>query len=117
MATSSSTDFSVTATDIVTDAYIMLEAVGIGETLSGDDYVLGLRWLNYMVKTWQAQGLHLWTETEGLVFVTADQISYQLGGSGADRSSTEDLKTELAADAATSATSLTVDSTTGMTCS
>lgn len=114
MATSNSTNFTMTTSEIVSDSLRLLDVLGIGETLSGEDYSLGVRQLNLMIKSWQAQGIHLWTETEGIVFTDADQASYELGGSSPDKASEEDIKTELSADADSGATSLTVDSTTGM---
>jgi hypothetical protein len=35
--------------------------------------------LNAMTKEWQADGLHLWAETEGLLLPQPGQIQYQLG--------------------------------------
>ena len=114
MATSNSTNFSMTANEIVSDALRLIDVLGVGETLSGDDYTLAVRQLNMMVKTWQAQGLHMWTETEGIVFVGADQKSYQLGGTSPDEASEEEIKTELSTAEAAASTVLGVDSTTGM---
>lgn len=114
MATSNSTDFNLTANDIITNALRLCKVLGVGETVSGDDYSLALQQLNMLIKTWQAQGLHLWLETEGIVFCDADQRSFQLGGTSPDEASTEEIKTEIATAASSTDTVLTVDSTAGM---
>lgn len=114
MATSNSTNFNMTANEIISDAFRLCKVLGVGESLSGDDYSLGLRQLNRMIKSWQAQGIHLWCETEGIVFCDNGQASFQLGGSSPDEATTEEIKTEIAAAASSGATSLTVDSTSGM---
>lgn len=41
--------------------------------------------LNAMVAEWQATGLHLWTETEGVLFLQPNQIKYSLGGTNTDQ--------------------------------
>lgn len=114
MATSNSTNFNMTASEIISDALRLCKVLGTGETASGEEYSLGLRQLNRMIKSWQAQGIHLWTETEGIVFCDADQRVFQLGGSSPDEASTEDIKTEIGAAEASGQTVITVKSTTGM---
>jgi hypothetical protein len=39
-----------------------------------------------MVAEFQATGLHLWTETEGVLFTQPNQITYALGGANSDQS-------------------------------
>jgi hypothetical protein len=41
--------------------------------------------LNSLVAELQATGLHLWTETEGVLFLQPNQIKYSLGGTNADQ--------------------------------
>lgn len=117
MATSNSTNFSMDTNTIITRSLQLIDVVGSGESVSGDDYTLCESVLNMMVKAWQADGLHLWTETEGIIFAEADQSKYTLGGSSPDQSTSEDIKTELSVALTTSDTAVTVDSTTNMTAS
>lgn len=42
--------------------------------------------LNALVAGWQATGIHLWKETEGILFLQPNQIRYSLGGTNADQS-------------------------------
>ena len=115
MTTSNSTNFSMNANDIISDALRLIGVLGAGETVDGDDYSLSLRQLNMMVKTWMVEGVKLWTETEGTVFLDSGKASYILGSSSADESTSSELKTELSVALAATNTAVTVDSTTGMT--
>lgn len=114
MTTSNSTNFNPTANEIITEALEQLGVIGLGDAVDGDVYESCLRSLNMMIKAWQSQGLHLWSQTEAIVFLNEDQIKYQLGGTGPDKASLEIIKTQLAADQVTSDTALTVDSTADM---
>lgn len=117
MATSGSINFNLTTQDIITEALEQLGVLGPYDSLSGEDYASCLKTLNMMVKSWQAQGLHLWTETEAVLFLSAGQNNYQIGNNSSDKASAEMRKTELASAGVTSATTLTVDSTANMTAS
>lgn len=82
MATSGSVDYSVSATNIITDALYLIGALEEGEAITGEHTTAGLRALNLMAKTWMAQGLHRWTKTEGVLFLNPNQVEYDLGPSG-----------------------------------
>ncbi len=71
--------------------------------------------LNAIVKEWQARGIHLWSEVEGILFPVPGQILYSIGTGTADRISNAAYTTQtgLSADAATGATSISVSSITG----
>lgn len=114
MATSNSTNFNMDTQSIIKRALQLIDVVGSGESVSGDDYSLAEDVLNMMVKAWQADGLHLWTETEGIVFVEADQASYVLDGADTDQATSEDIKTELSVALEASDTAVSVDSTANM---
>ena len=114
MATSNSTNFTLTTNDIIVEALEQLGVLSPYDSLSGEDYASCLKTLNMMVKSWQAQGLHLWTETEAVLMLTKDQSNYQLGNSSSDYASDEIYKTELSVAGVASDTSLSVDSTTNM---
>lgn len=74
------------------------------------------RSFNLMIKAWDADGLHLWTKTEGVIFLQYGVPQYGLGGSNSTRSCLYDdlVATALAADALAGATQITVDSATGI---
>lgn len=113
MATSGSTDFTLRRNEIVQEALELLGQFSVGETISAEDLASSVRSLNMLVKSWQAQGLHLWTKTEGTLFLAKGQQSYNLGASG-DNATESYAQTALTADAASGATSLTVGSITGI---
>ncbi len=71
--------------------------------------------LNFMVKSLQSQGLHLWTKTEGIVFLQVGKTDYLLGPDGDEVANLDDfIPTTLASDASTNDTILTYESTAGM---
>ncbi len=113
MATSGSTNFSITRNQIITEALEDIGAVGVGETLTSEDLTKGARKLNIMVKRDMVWGLHLWALQEGTLFLVDGQESYQLG-SGGDEASADYVKTELSADGAISDTTISVASITGI---
>lgn len=78
MATSGSIDYNQTRNEIITDALLLLGVVNSNESASANDITFCSGILNKMIKSWQAQGIHLWKETEGTITITADQSSYTL---------------------------------------
>lgn len=115
MGTSNSTDFSRNRDQIIRDAYELLGIISLGDNLSSEDIGKGSTLLNLMIKSWEADGIYIWAETLGTIFYVPDQIEYTLGGSNGDHSSNDYIQTALSSAASTSATSLNLDSTTGMT--
>lgn len=83
MATSGSTDFLVTETQIINDAYMEIGDLAVGETLGAEEYVRGRRKLNMMVKQWMApenrmiRGLKVWQREERELTLTA-AISFDM---------------------------------------
>ena len=120
MATSGSQNFSQNRDAIINDAYQLLGVYGIGRTISSEDVTVASNALNRMVKAWATKGLHLWAKEEGVLFITPNTASYTLGNASGDAHATklDDLVlTQLNGALAASATSVTVDDTTGMTAS
>lgn len=78
MATSGSTDFNLTARQIVTFALKQLRVVGAGETPSAEDMSDGIEALNLMLKAWQMTMPNLWRQTEGTLTLTSATASYSL---------------------------------------
>lgn len=113
MATSNSVDFNLTRDEIIREALEIVGAIGADETPSPEDNATAARSLEQMVKMWQADGLHLWAQTEATLFLAKSTQRYALGASG-DHATNGYVQTTLTADAAGGATSLTVDSIAGI---
>lgn len=79
MATSGSVDFSLTAREIITEAFQTAKIIAAGETPTSDEMDDGERKLNLMLKTWSAKE-HLWIRTEGTQALTASTASYPITG-------------------------------------
>lgn len=78
MTTSGSTDFTLTRDQIISEALEQLGAIGIGETPSAADVTSCSRSLNMMIKAWETQGVHLWTNAEQTVSLVVGTESYNL---------------------------------------
>ncbi len=116
MATSNSHDFNQTASSIITDSLELCGVIEAGETASADALEHGRRALNRMIKAWQGKGFHLWSKKEGVLFLVKGQNRYALGSGTTDHATEETtlIKTTLSANAAATATSITVASATGI---
>ncbi len=117
MATSGSQNFSQSRIQVVNDAFQLLGVYGIGRTVSAEDEALANNFLNKMVKAWGAKGLHLWAKEEAVLFTDQYEEEYSLGNAAGDAHcalASDVVITQLNGAAAAAATSLTVDSTTGM---
>lgn len=79
MATSGSVDFSLTAREIITEAFQTAKVIAAGETPTADELEDGERKLNLMLKSWGAKE-HLWIKTEGTQALTATTASYAITG-------------------------------------
>lgn len=118
MTTSGSVNYSNTRNEIIQEAYGILGVYGVGRTVSAEDMDTANKALNMMVKSYQADGLHLWTKEEAYLFLADNTGEYTLS---ADSSSaraclrSDAVITEISTAAAAAATSLTVENTTGMT--
>lgn len=118
MSTSNSTDFNETRNEIITNSLSLLGVVAAGETVQTADITLCSSLLNQMVKAWMAQGIHLWTEEEGTLYLVNGQCQYNLGGSSAsfasDGSGTP-VETSLSVAGLLGDTIITPETTSGMT--
>ena len=115
MATSGSSNFDLTRNEIIIDALIHCGANEQGEAPAAEDTAFAARELNRMVKAWQASGTHLWKTKEAVVFLTKGTAKYSLGNASSDdEASLSHVKTELSAAAASGASTITVDSITGV---
>jgi hypothetical protein len=109
MTTSSSYNWSITGTEIITEALELLGVFGVGETLSAEDQATCLRSLNGMIKTYASKGIGLWKNREASLFPSYEGYSYSIGPTG-DHCSTGAYKTETSVLASSGAATITVDS-------
>jgi hypothetical protein len=77
VAISGSYDFTLTANEIIAQAFGKLGKVSEGKSLSAKQYQDGRIALNLLVKTWQAKP-HLWMKTAASVTLVASQAEYAL---------------------------------------
>lgn len=115
MALSGSTDYSTTRDDLITEALQICGVIEEGGTPSSTKITDCSRTLNMMLKMWQADGLQLWLQDEIIVFLEKGKSIYNLGSSGDRAVLREDLvETDINGALNSGDTSVTVDSTTGM---
>lgn len=69
MTTSGSVDFNSTRDEIIKDALTLCRVVDPTEAIEPSQLEQSARFLNRMIKIFQAQGLHLWTEAEAILFI------------------------------------------------
>lgn len=115
MATSGSVDFTMTASDLVTESYKLLGIKTAESPLESFELQDGIKALNMLLKAWQAQGLHLWTKEEGVLFLDTGKTDYLLGPSGDEATNLDDfIGTTTTADIAALAVIIPVADSTGM---
>jgi len=112
MATSGSADYNRTASQIILGALRVLNVLG-RQTIDSTDETNALEALELMVKSWQAEGLHLWTQTDATLFLVPSTNKYSLAGANAANTS-DVINTTLSAAEAASQTVISVTSSTGM---
>ena len=110
MATSGTYTYSRTLNQTISDALDLIQAVGDGETLSGDHVTRGTTALNGLLKQWQTQGIHLWTYTEGSLFLQVGQSEYDMSATATHTANTYYETTSTAATIATATTLLVTNS-------
>jgi len=76
MATSGIYTLSKTTNELAEEAFDLLQIGQDGETLSGDMIGRFKASANLLLKEWQTQGIHLWSYTEGTLFLTVGQSKY-----------------------------------------
>ena len=118
MATSGSVNYNQSRNEIIQDSLALIGVYGVGRTISSEDMAFSSNMFNKMVKTYQAAGLHLWAKEEAYLFVADNTGEYTLSNAATSARMclrSDAVITELSTAAAASATTLVVDSTTGMT--
>ena len=115
MATSGVSAFTMTALEVVNKAFGKIGVKVAEQALEATEYQDGQDALNLMIKSWSAQGLHLWSKDEGLLFLVPGKTDYNLGLTGDEACQFDDFiaTTTTNVNTATDVTIL-VDSTEGM---
>ena len=107
---------TATSQDIVNAALRLIGEIDANQTVDANDTQDTLQALNYMVKGWQNQGLHLWTKTEGILFLDKGKTDYLLGPSGDEATNVDSLiTTELSIAGVATDTTINLDSSVGTT--
>lgn len=99
MATSNSTDFTQTRDEIITDCLWLMGIIGEEDTPNANQISKCSNILNKMIKGWEAQGIHLWTQQEGALFLSSGKQYYDITGSGTDIAGDDVIFTTLTLDA------------------
>jgi hypothetical protein len=82
MTTSGVTTFQMTANQLVSKSFSKIGVKIAEQSLQPHEYQDGQDVLNLMIKSFGAQGLHLWSKDEGIVFLDVGKSDYLLGSSG-----------------------------------
>jgi len=117
MATSGSFNHTVTTTDIVRDALLLVQGIGAHEDVGGAIYDDARRTLNGLVKLWQKKRINIWAQQECWVFVRPTASEYKLGPESTDDEwcdADDFVGTVTTATSASGASTLTVSSITGI---
>jgi VCBS repeat-containing protein len=113
MATSGKYDGTYNRDEIIQEALELITVYDPGVTLSAEDITTCARSLRFMLQAWRADDVGLWANKEAFLFPQKTAYAFDLGPTG-DHCSLNAVKTELASSAAASASSIVIDSTTGM---
>ena len=82
MATSGSVDFAVTRDEIITEALEQLGVLEAGETATTADVTSAAFTLNMLVKTWQTDGLNVFSVKNAFLFTEKSKSEYTLSTNG-----------------------------------
>lgn len=113
MATSGSVDHSVSRDNVISDALMMVGAIGPDDTAPATWVTQASRFLNNILKSWHGLGVSLWAQKTGYILPITDTNSILLGPSGGAATSTY-VQTTLSAAASTGASTVTVTLATGI---
>ena len=115
MATSGSVSFSMTAKQVIDSAFSKIGVKVAEQELEAFEFADGKLYLNMMIKAMGAQGLHLWTKDEGILFLDAGKSDYLLGPQGDEACQLDDFAgTTSTTDHIATDTVITVTDTTNM---
>lgn len=110
ISTSGTYTYSASVVTLLNASLRIAQVIGSEETATGAQLQNGLDAMSAMCKGWQAAGIHVWCEEEGILFLQPGQTIYQIGAGSPDNCTLWDtlVQTTLSATAATGATSLSV---------
>lgn len=114
MARSGSKNFSLTRDQLIRLVFKQINATDLNDAIDSTRVNHASDILNLIIKAWQAEGLKLWQRKEATLFTAVDTASYNLGLTGTHATKSYN-STQLNGAHSSSATTLTVDSTTSMT--
>lgn len=114
MATSGTATFTRNRDQLIKSALRKIGAFESGETPDSESVNDASDALNAMVKHWQATGIHIWRTTEAVLFPQLGQVRYTLGLTSTDHATETWIETELTSAAINGATTVVVDSVTGI---
>jgi hypothetical protein len=109
MASSGTSTFTETRDQLITRAMRQCSAIQAGEIPQAADIQTCSEALNAMIKEWDALGIHVWTETEGVLFPQPNQEKYYFGPGSTDHTAEYWLLSSLAEYAPAGATTLTLN--------
>lgn len=114
MTTSGTSTFNRTRDQLCMRALRQCNAVSSGETPDAQTITDAVEALNAVVKEFNTIGIHIWTETEGIVWLQPSQVSYTFGTGSTDNATEVYAQTALSSAASSGATSIAVSSATGI---
>jgi hypothetical protein len=82
MAISNTYTYNPTRNIIIQDALNLIGVLGAEQSILAPDLQLGNRFLNNLLKSWGAAGLHIWKRQEAYLIPTPNQAAYSLGTNG-----------------------------------
>lgn len=101
--------------DLVKKSLRLINELDASQEPEATDTIDTLQALNFMIKGWQSQGLHLWTKTEGILFLDSGKTDYKLGPNGDEAGNLDDtVFTTISTAAVVTDRNLIVTDTTGM---
>jgi len=115
MATSGSTSFTLNTLQVIERAFAKIDVKVAEQSLEDDEKQDGQDSLNLMLKAWGAQGLHLWTKDEGVLFLDVGKTDFDLGPTGDEACQFDDfIGTTSTSDKIDTDTAIDVTDSTGM---
>lgn len=112
MTTSGSTNYTITAAEIIRQALLNLRVIDPSLTTPTQDSADALIALNLMIKSWQLDGVFMWLNQEVCLHTAYGQQYYKLGDATTDDNwglLSDCFKTQIAAAGSTGDLTITVD--------
>jgi hypothetical protein len=114
MATSGTSVYERTRDELIGRALRIVGAFEAGETPDAASVNDAGTALNSLIKHWQGNGINIWSTQEAIVFLQIGQRQYTLSSTSTDHATASYVDTTLSADVATGASTITVESVTGI---